>query len=106
MTLGIQVSFSRIQEHKSTEKENTTFYTFDFDIDPITLTLKLELKMVKMNLYTKNEVPSYSNSRLIAWTDRRTDTTEIITYRCTRMVINCKQCLHVMFVWQVEVWRR
>ena len=36
-----------------------------FDLDPKTLTLKLSLDMVKMYLHAKNEVPSYSGSKVI-----------------------------------------
>ena len=37
-----------------------------FDLDPITLGFKLDLDMVKMYLHTKNEVPSYRGSKVIA----------------------------------------
>ena len=64
------------------------FYSFDLDI--MTLILKYDLDMVKMYLHTKNEVPSYSSSKVIAWTDRQTytetDSNEIITYTHTQMV--------------------
>ena len=40
----------------------------------MTLILKFNLDMVKMYLYTKNEVPSCSGSEVIAWTDTQTDT--------------------------------
>ena len=69
----------------------------------MTLIFKLDLNIVKLYLYTKNEVPSYSSSKVIALTDRRTETqtdrqpqrqthnqtqlTEIITYPHTLMVI-------------------
>ena len=42
------------------------FYPFDLDLDPMTLVLKLDLDMVKMYLHTKNEVHSYSGSKVIA----------------------------------------
>ena len=58
--------------------------TFDLDLDPMTLILKFDLDMVKMFLYTKYEVTSYSSSKVIAWTDTQIDTQtdlcEIITY--------------------------
>ena len=60
---------------------------FDFDLDPMTLILKLDLDMVKMYPYTKNEIPSYSSSKVIAQTDTQTDSTEIIAYPHMRMVI-------------------
>ena len=41
-------------------------FSFDLDLDPMTLVLKLNLDMVKMYLHTKNEVPSYSSSIVIA----------------------------------------
>ena len=47
--------------------------TFDLHLDPKTLILKVDLDMVKMYLYTENEVPSYSSSKVIAWTDTQTD---------------------------------
>ena len=37
-----------------------------FDIDPMTLVLKCELDMVKVYMYTKSEVPSFSSSKVIA----------------------------------------
>ena len=40
--------------------------TFDHDLDQMTLILKLGLDMVKMYLYTEDEVPSYSSSKVIA----------------------------------------
>ena len=43
------------------------------DLDPMTLILELDLDMVKMYLYTEDEVPSYSSSKVIAWTDTQTD---------------------------------
>ena len=48
--------------------------TFDLDLNPMTLIVKLELDMVNMYLYTKDEVPSYSSSKVIASTDTQTDT--------------------------------
>ena len=35
--------------------------------------LTLNLDMLKMYLYTENEVPSFSASKVIAWTDRQID---------------------------------
>ena len=67
------------------DRENMMFYSFDHDHDPMTLVHKLDLDMVKMYLHTKNKVPSYSSSKVIARTDTQTDTntdsSEIITYR-------------------------
>ena len=48
------------------DRENMMFYSFDLDLDPMTLVLQLDLDMVKMYLHTKNEVPSYSSSKVIA----------------------------------------
>ena len=42
------------------------FYSFDLDLDPMILVLKLDLDMIKMYLCTKNEVPTYSGSKVIA----------------------------------------
>ena len=55
----------------------------------MTLILKLDLDMAKMHLYTENEIPSYSGSKVIAQTDThiQTDLTETITYLHARMVV-------------------
>ena len=45
-------------------KENMMFHSFD--LNPVTLILKLDLDMIKMCLHTKNEVTSYSGSKVIA----------------------------------------
>ena len=69
-------------------RPNMSFsFDLDLDLDPVTLILKLD--MVMMYLYTENEVPSFGASKVIASTDRQTQTnsTEIITYPHTRMVI-------------------
>ena len=42
------------------------YIDLNLDIDPMTLILKLNLDMVKMYLYTENEVPSCSSSKVIA----------------------------------------
>ena len=39
----------------------------------MTLMLKFDLDMIKMYLYTKNEVSMWSGSKVIAWTDGHTD---------------------------------
>ena len=46
--------------------ENMMFYSFDLNLDPMTLVLEPDLDMVKMYLNTKNKVPSYSGSKVIA----------------------------------------
>ena len=56
-------------------------YSLDLDLDPMTLVLKLDLDIIKMYVCAKNEVPSFSSSKDIIWTDTQTDSTEIITYR-------------------------
>ena len=43
--------------------------TFDLDLDPMTLILKLDLDMVKMYLYTEDEVPSYTSSKAVRISD-------------------------------------
>ena len=53
----------------------------------MTLILKLDLDMVKTYLHTKNEVPMWRGSKVIAWTDRQTDMIENSTYPHTRVVI-------------------
>ena len=40
----------------------------------MTLILKVDLDMAKMYLHTKNEVSMWSSSKVIAWTDRQTQT--------------------------------
>ena len=37
-----------------------------FDLDPMTLMLKLDLDIIKMYLYAKNDVSSFSSSKVIA----------------------------------------
>ena len=37
---------------------------FDLDLDPMTFILELDLDMIKMYLYTTNEIPSFSSSKL------------------------------------------
>ena len=44
-------------------RQNMMFHSFD--IDPMTLIIKLNLDMAKMYLHAKNEVPSYSSSKVI-----------------------------------------
>ena len=51
------------------------FYSFDLDFDLVTLILKLDLDIIKMSLFTKNEVRTFRQ------TDTQTDSTENITYR-------------------------
>ena len=41
------------------------FYSFNLSLDQMTLIFKLDLDMVKVYLYTKNEVPGYSGSKVI-----------------------------------------
>ena len=55
----------------------------------MTLALELDLDIVKMYVCTKNEIPIFSLNRYRYRIDidRRTDSTEYITYRHTRMVI-------------------
>ena len=47
-------------------------FLFDLDFDPMTLILKLDLDVIKMYLYFKNKLPSYSISNIMAQTDRHT----------------------------------
>ena len=52
----------------------------------MTLVLKLDLDIIKMYVCTKNEVPTLAVQKLSSeqtdrWTDRQTESTEIITYR-------------------------
>ena len=42
------------------------FYSFDLDFDPMTFIIRPHLVMVKMYIHAKNEVPSYSASKVIA----------------------------------------
>ena len=41
------------------------FLSFDLDLNPMTLVLKLDLDMIKMYMCTKNEVPTFSGSKVI-----------------------------------------
>ena len=58
------------------------FWSFDLDLDSMTLILKLDLDSIKMHVCTKNEVPTFTGSKVIIgtdtqtnrWTDRQTDT--------------------------------
>ena len=54
----------------------------------MTLVLKLDLDIIKMYVYTKNEVPTFSDSKVIiridTQTDTHTDLIEMITYRLCR----------------------
>ena len=47
-------------------------YLFDLDFDPITLVLKPDLNIGKMYVFTKNEVPSFSGSHVVAQKGRHT----------------------------------
>ena len=60
--------------------------TFDLGLDPMVLLLKLDLDMVMMYLYTQIKVCSFSFSKVLAWTDRQTDLSEIITCPQMRMI--------------------
>ena len=40
------------------------FHSFDLDLDLMILILKLNLDMVKMYLHAKNQVPSFSSSKV------------------------------------------
>ena len=42
------------------------FYAFDCDLDPTTLVLKFTLDIVKMYVFTENEVPSFNSSNVMA----------------------------------------
>ena len=57
-------------------------FLFDHDLDRMTLILKLDLDMVKMYLYTKNEVHSYKYTTKQTGTE--TEQAEINTYPNTR----------------------
>ena len=46
----------------------------DLDLNPMTLKLKHDLDIVKMYHHTKNEVSMLTSSKVIAQTDRQTDT--------------------------------
>ena len=79
----------------------------------MTLILKLDLDMVKMCLYTKNEVSMWSGSKVIAWTDihidrqmdRQTDTTENITYPHSRVVIKFGYSEHPLATSTFTRWK-
>ena len=56
------------------------------DFISMTLVLRFDLDIVKMNVSTENEVPSFSNAKVSEQIHRQTDLTEIITYPHVRMV--------------------
>ena len=41
-------------------------YSFDLDLDLVTLVLKLDIDTVKMYVCTKNEAPTFNDSKFIA----------------------------------------
>ena len=41
-------------------------FLYDLDLDPLTLIFKPDKDMVRMYLYSKNEVPNFSSSKVIA----------------------------------------
>ena len=49
----------------------------------MTLILKLDLDMVKMYLYTKNEVSMWRGWKVIAWTGIHTEKMDRLTYKQT-----------------------
>ena len=67
----------------------------------MTLILKLELDMVKMQHHTKNEVSMSTHSKVIAWTDKRTDRQ---TQRKHRVTIPCKRSFD--FTWNLHEIQR
>ena len=82
VTLTSLMACRSIQRNNKLKILNNHFFAHDLDLDPMTLILKLDLDMVKMYLHTKNEVPMWSGSKVIVWTDchtdGQTDTTENI----------------------------
>ena len=40
------------------------YYLFDLDLAPVTMVLKRDLDIIKMYVYTENEVPSFRGSKL------------------------------------------
>ena len=54
------------------------FYSFALDLDPMTLVLKLDLDIVKMYVYSENEVPSFGSSNIVGWVDTSADLTELL----------------------------
>ena len=55
------------------DTQNNQFYQSDFDLHLMTLVLELDLDIVKMSHHTKNEVSMSRHSKVIACTDRHTD---------------------------------
>ena len=58
------------------------------DLDPMTLILKLDLDVVKIYLYTENEIPVVVQKLQSIQLSTHTDLTEIITNSHTRMATN------------------
>ena len=63
MTLTFLAS---VMASKHTERSKYVSFSFDLELYPMTLILKLDVDMVKMYMYTKNEVPSFTSSKVIA----------------------------------------
>ena len=68
--------------------------------------LKLYLDIIKMYVCTKNEVPTFSSSNVIIWTDRQTDrqtchsdnlTRSLLRHTLTCYCILHQNCLHSMY---------
>ena len=70
MTLPLCINFSGIETYRS---KNLLKYVISlFDLDPMTLILKLDLDMIKVYLYTENELPSICGSKVTAQANRHT----------------------------------
>ena len=80
LDLWVALTFKQVlMEYQCTEekiKYNIIFHSFDLSIDPVTLILKFDLNIIKIYLCTKNGVPSYGGSKVIAWTDRHTESND------------------------------
>ena len=68
-------------------QQKWNFLWDDHDLDPMTLILKPDLDIVKMYHHTKHELSMSNASKVIAQTDRHTDTTKTLPLPPTREVI-------------------
>ena len=67
MTLTFLASIMAYEHTELTGRSRYVSFLFDLDLylDPMTLILKFDLNIVKMYLYAKNEVPSFTSSKVI-----------------------------------------
>ena len=70
MILTLYINFDGIQAYRRKSLLKYIISLFDVDLDLMTLILKPDLAMVKMYLYTENELLTICGSKVTAQTDR------------------------------------